>query len=74
MHRNLYESKGVKSKAEAPSLSSWTLCLQAELISGGLRPLSPEREQEDLERVDTQRTQWTKSVLLKRLMKRVGMQ
>lgn len=46
---HLNECKGVKSKAEAPFLSSWTLCLQAELISGGLRPLIPEQEQEDLE-------------------------
>lgn len=44
--------KGVKSKAEAPSLSSWTLCLQAELISGGWHPLIPEQVGEDLERGD----------------------
>lgn len=44
--------KGVKSKAEAPSLSSWTLCLQAELISGGWHPLIPEQVGEDLERSD----------------------
>lgn len=61
----------LKSKAEAPFLSSWTLCLQAELISAGLRPLIPEREQEDLEKGDTQRTQ---RVLLYRMMKRVDMQ
>lgn len=48
----LNECKGVKSKAEAPFLSSWTLCLQAELVSGGLRPLIPEQEQEDLEKGD----------------------
>lgn len=44
--------KGVKRKAEAPSLSSWTLYLQAELISGGWHPLFPERVGEDLERDD----------------------
>lgn len=47
--------KGVKSKAEAPSLSSWTLCLQAELISGGWHPLIPEQVGEDLERDEKNR-------------------
>lgn len=42
--------KGVKRKAEAPSLSGWTLYLQAELISGGWHPPFPEQVGEDLER------------------------
>lgn len=39
-----------KRKAEAPFLSDWTLCLQAELVSGGWHPLFPEQVGEDLER------------------------
>lgn len=43
-----------KEKAEAPSLSSWTLCLQAVLVSEGWHPSIPEQqeeeEEEDLER------------------------
>lgn len=41
-----------KRKAETPSLSSWTLYLQAELVSGGWHPLFPEQVGEDLERDD----------------------
>ncbi len=41
-----------RRKAEAPSLSSWTLYLQAELVSGGWHPLFPEQEGEDLERFE----------------------
>lgn len=39
-----------KRKGEAPSLSSWTLYLQAELVSAGWHPLFPEQVGEDLER------------------------
>lgn len=39
-----------KRKAEAPSLSSWTLYLQAELVSAGWHPLFPEQVRDDLER------------------------
>lgn len=42
--------KDDKRKAEAPSLSSWTLCLQAELVSAGWHPLFPEQVEEDLQR------------------------
>lgn len=48
--------KGVKRKAEAPSLSSWTLYLQAGLISGGWHPWSPEQVGEDLQRDDAKGT------------------
>lgn len=41
--------KEEKRKAEAPFLSSWTLCLQAELVSAGWHPLFPEQVGEDLE-------------------------
>lgn len=39
-----------KRKAEAPSLSSWTLYLQAELVSGGWHPLFRGQVEEDLEK------------------------
>lgn len=48
--------KGVKRKAEAPSLSSWTLYLQAGLISGGWHPWFPEQVGEDLQRDDAKGT------------------
>lgn len=41
-----------KRKADAPSLSSWTLCLQAALVSGGWHPLFPEQVGGDLEKND----------------------
>lgn len=37
-----------KQKAEAPFLSSWTLCLQVVLVSAGWHPLFPEQEEEGL--------------------------
>lgn len=48
-----------KRKAEAPSRSCWTLCLQAELASGGWHPLFPEQVGQDLERNDVS-GQWQK--------------
>lgn len=41
--------RGVNGEAEAPFLSSWTLCLQAVLIFGGWRPWCPGQVGENLD-------------------------
>lgn len=47
---NCQSCKEKEKKRKAPFLSSWILCLQAELVFGGWHPLFPEQMGEDLEK------------------------
>lgn len=57
-------AKEEKKKAGAPSLSSWTLCLQAALVFEGWHPSIPEQQEEeeegDLERQGEKKKQMEK--------------